>query len=335
MIGLLATGALFITIVGFGWTRMLASTGWFISAAMGFGLALIALSLAYYVASSKDEAGRWTSTAVLPFLILFCMSALGTLTTLFTQFQSQQIIKAELTAAYEHVIKLRDTAKVKLDTSESVKFRADATEKWERLKDEIENPARCGQGPVANMRLQALQSVLPNFQLLSGLSCESAKSAVTGYEKKVHELIEKSPVVLQAKPIEAKRDAIVKQSDVIVQQLSAAQSEISSAYSLNEVRAHVSDTGTKFAVVRQEAEAAAPGAFAGIPKELDMFQTFAIGNLGLVIPFMLSRLSDAATYIFFVIALIFDLAMVSAFTRIVRRSHHGSQRPGSPMPEAL
>jgi hypothetical protein len=336
MIGLLAVAALFLLIVGLGWTRMLSSTGPFISTAMGAGLGFIALGLAYYVASSKNEAGRWNATAVLPFLVLFCMSALGTLTTLFTQFQSQQIINGELTAAYEHVIKLRDASNARLDTQDAVTFRADANSKWEALRHEIKNPARCGQGPVANLRLQELQTVLPNFQLLSGLSCATAEVQIPGYEKTVKNLIDTSPIVLRASPIDAKRTAIIDQANNIVRQITKAQAGVArSGYSLNDVRADVADVGTKYAVLRQEAEAAAPGGFGGIPKELDMFQTFAIGNLGLVIPFMLSRLSDAATYVFLAAALVLDLAIVSAFGRIMRRSAAGTGGLSGSQPEAL
>jgi hypothetical protein len=336
MIGLLAVALLFLLIVGLGWTRMLSSTGTLISAVAGVVLGLIALGLAYYVASSKDEAGRWNATAVLPFLVLLCMSALGTLTTLFTQFQSQQVIKGELTAAYEHVIKMRDSTNAKLDTQDAVKFRADANSKWEALLYEIKNPARCGQGPVANLRLQDLQTVLPNFQLLSGLSCATAEAQISRYEKTVKNLIDNSPIVILASPIEAKRTSIIQQANRLVEHITKAQAGIARpGYNLNDIRADVNDIGTKYAVLRQEAEAAAPGGFGGIPKELDMSQTFSIGNPGLVIPFILSRLSDAATYVFLAVALVLDLAIVSAFGRVVRRSGAGTGRLGGPQPEAL
>jgi hypothetical protein len=68
-----------------------------------------------------------------------------------------------------------------------------------------------------------------------------------------------------------------------------------------------------------KAEAAMPGAFSGVPKVLETFQTTALGNVGQVIPFMMARLTDPATYVFFFAALVLDLAMVAAFARVLRR----------------
>jgi hypothetical protein len=331
MVGLLAVGVIFSLIVGSGWSRLFMNTGVFISLVLGVLFALVALGLSYYVASAREESGRITLAAVLPFLLLFCLSALGTLNTLFMTFQGTQVMRSELTAAYEHVIKLREVIKTKLDSSGVQQFRSDAEEKWARLKEEIENPTRCGQGPVAAVRLAELQRVLPNFQLLAGLGCTNATASLPRYEARVKELIERAPAVQQGKPLAE----MVLRADGIVASINSAQSELSAPFALNEVKAHVADANTKFAVLRQEAEAVMPGAFTGVPKALDTFQTTALGNVGQVIPFMLARLSDPATYVFFFAALVLDLAMVAAFARVIRREPSRTRFTAGAAPEML
>jgi len=335
MIGLLAVGLLFFVIVGYGWSRIFANMGAFVSLALGTVAAFTALALAFTVANAKVEAGRWTPPAVLVFILLFSMSAMGSLNSLFTAFLSEAVIKSELNRAYEHVIQLRDQAKVKMATPDSVKFRADALGKWEALKQEIQNPARCGQGPVAAARLTDLQTVLPNFRLLAGLSCATASATLPIYERTVNDLIEKAPVVMEAKPIDRKREDIVRGADEVVKLIGSAQAHAGQAFALTDIKNDVSGANTKFVILRNEAESAVPGGFPAVPRQLDTFQIDALGNIGQVLPFMMSRLGDASTYIFFAVALILDFAIVAMFAGVIGRSPSGQRVRLASQPEAL
>jgi hypothetical protein len=335
MIGLFAVGAVFAFVVGYGWTQLAVEGGPFLSPIVGLAAAVVGLGLAYYVAAVKHENGKWAVSALLPFIILFTVSALGTLNTLFLRFQGQQALLDDAIAGRNQVVLLR-AALERVPPAEE-RFRLKVRELWGNLKEEIINPSRCGQGPVAASKLKELQVILPSFQLRSGLDCLNAESTIPYYERRIQELVETSAEAMQSKPSAKTREALTAKAQNIEEEFKVIEKEAGPGLGVDEqrlVKKRLSEAASEYAALRRESEAVSPGAWGNLPMKLDVGST-NIGMIGKVLELMWYRRSDPTTYLFFLVALILDLAIVSAFGGVLKRGPRAYKvRPASE-PEAL
>ena len=210
LLALIGLGLIFTAIVGYGWSRMFSS--WNIPVLpylAGMVLAIVALALSYATAAERVQSGRTNSVAAAYFFVLFLISALGTINTLFINFSGITIMKEAVASAQEALNNLRNKTPQILATTEWDIFEKNVNVKLGALQAEIQNPRLCGQGPVALEKMAELVALLPDFRRLAGGGCGNIPQVISAYEKQVRGLL-KSSMEYQAvrKKIELRHEVI-------------------------------------------------------------------------------------------------------------------------------
>lgn len=318
LLALIAVAVIFLVVVGRGWQTLFWSQGLLASTLLGGLVAIIALTLAYAIGSERVHKSGVRGIALAYFFFLFNISALGTINAMFVMFQSSNVFRDEVQRSLEAVVALRDSAVKVLDTSDYDKFRISINEKWRNLRAELENPALCGQGPVAAARIAELQAVLPSFRLLAGSGrCERIPALVAAYEKQVDQLEKESPTYLAVKPRLALKSRMLGEASAMVEDLNKVAKDLTGAFAIPDIKARLFDVSEHYSVLRQEVASLKHPDIERLPLKIDMRAVSALGDIGQVLPFIVSRMSEVSTYIYLVLALVVDLAVIVAFTRVI------------------
>ena len=319
LLALLGIIAIFVFIVGRGWQTLFGGYGIWLSLSAGGVVAVIATALCYAIASERVFHPEAKATALAYFFVLFNISALGTINAMFLMFQSSNIVRDHVDAAIESVVSLRDVGASGIDTTEHDAFRASVNERWRNLKAELENPQLCCQGAVAAARIEELQLLLPSFRALAGGGrCEKVPLLIASYQKQIDELVSQSPVYLKSRKNLELKARIASQSDQLLEELNLIGKTVSGNFTLTEVKARLFDVSEKFSVLRQELGSKVTGEQAKVPMKIDTKSISALGDIGQILPFIMSRLGDVSTYVYLLIALILDIAVIAAFARVLR-----------------
>lgn len=327
LLALIGIAILFAFIVGRGWYTLISTYGLVASISVGVLMAAIALTLAYAIASERTRH-EGSTTWIAYFFVLVNISALGAVNAMFVMFESTNVFRDEIDRANETVISLRDQGSQAINTSEFDKFRSDVNDRWRNLKAEIENPQLCGQGPVAAQRIVELQGVLPNFRSLAGPAmgkCEKTQALIAAYEKQISELVKESPVFAAAKKKIDLRRNIVDASERMLTDVGEIRSGLAGA-SLASTKSKLLDVAQNYSLARQELLSGGVTGIDKIPLKIDTRATAAIGDIGQLIPFILSRLGQLSTYIYIGFAVFLDIAAISAFSRVLKVGSSRSQR---------
>ncbi len=328
---------LFIAILGRGWQGLFLPYGLSISVFVGLLIALIAIALAYAIADERVHYPhtRVTTATAAYFFVLFNISALGTINAMFVTFQAGNILREEIDRGSSAVIKLKDVGLTSLapQLAEYEKFVRKVDDNLKALTDEIENPNICGQGPVATRHAQALQVLLPNFRILSGGGCQKAKETSDSYKARIPELVKNSAQHAAVKEPLALRDRVNGESKEMLARFTSAHKMLGFGGSIQAVKAQLFETAEQYSRMRMEFGAKLSSV--AVPEKIDTSAVSALGAIGQVLPFLLSRLSDHSTYIYLIIALVLDLTVIAAFARVLRSGLDPRQRRTVSSPRQL
>jgi hypothetical protein len=332
-LALIGISALSLGILGYGWQSFFSSMGVFLSATLGLLIAAIALALAYAIATERVQHPHSRATAAAYFFVLFNISALGTTNALFVMFQSTNIFREQHEQAKAALTLLHEAAARALETPEYERFEAQVLASWGNLKREIENPLLCGQGPVAQQRAAELRELLPDFRTLVGVAgCERNGRLVAAYDEQVKELLTRSPQYAASRETAALRVKLRARTEELLDRIRTSEERLSGTYSIPDVKAFFFSIASEYSQLRQELNAKAKVPAAEAPMQIDTATVSALGDIGQIVPFLFSRLFDASTYVYVLIALVLDLTLIAAFARVMRSGSDQRQRLVAPAP---
>jgi hypothetical protein len=327
---------LFTYVVGKGWHGLFASQGIWISFFAGSVVALIAVALSYAIASERTHHPKTYGTAASYFFVLFNISALGTVNFMFTTFQSSNVFRDQVDQSTAAIVALRDYGVASIDTSEYDKFIGAVSDRMRNLRAELENPQLCGQGEEAERRISEIQALLPNFRKLAGGGkCERIPLVVATYEKQVAELLRESSQYKTARQRVELKSKLANDTAKLLDEVNAVAKDISGSYSSEDVRKRLFGIADRYSLRRQELGTQADMQLEKIPLKVDTKSISALGDIGQVLPFMFSRLSDISTYLYLLIAVVIDVALVSAFARVLRASPTSQQKTRAARPRKI
>ena len=331
LFALIGLALIFTAIVGYGWSRMFAS--WNIPVLpyiAGLLLALVAIVLAYATAAERVQSGKTTSVAAAYFFVLFLISALGTINTLFINFSGITIMRGELATAQEAFTNLKNKTIQLLATEDWSIFEKNVNVKWKALENEIRNPQLCGQGPEALKRIEELTEMLPGFRRLAGGGCGNINQIVSVYDKQIQGLLKSSPEFQKVSKKIALREEIVNISIKVSHSLDEAAKNLTGISNINATKAALNEAAEQYAKEKQTLDSVLTQPSA-LPNKIDTTTANALGNIGQVVNIVFNRLDDAATYFYILVALMLDIVLVIAFQNVLRvdrqRIGDGNKRP--------
>jgi hypothetical protein len=319
LLALIGMLVVFAFIVGRGWQTLVSSYGAVVSLPIGVGMAVIAILLAYAVGSERTHHPRSKGPALAYFFFLFNISALGAVNAMFVMFQSTNVFREEVERSNEVIVSLRDIGAPAISTADYDRFRADISERWRNLRAELDNPQLCGQGATAALRITELQVVLPSFRPLAGGGrCDKVPALIAAYEKQITDLEKETPVYLAAKKKLELKKKIQVEAQSLLDEVNEIRKGLNGTFSMHTVKTKFFDVAERYGLVRQELAAAGVTGVDKVPMRIDVKSISALGDIGQVIPFIISRLGETSTYVYLFIALVLDLAVIAAFARVLR-----------------
>lgn len=321
LIALIGILIIFVAIVGRGWHGLFNPFGLPIAILVGLVVALIASSLAYAIAIEHVQNPQAKSTAAAYFFVLFNISALGTVNAMFLTFQGTNVLREESQRAESTIAKFKGIAanEFKPRLLGYDEFKSLVENKKDKLIQEILDPLNCGQGVLANRYAQELQILLPNFRLSGAkANCQNASVVAGEYEKSIPALLKNSTQYLKVK-----EDADLRtEFTSVLSQIDARSAKIQKMLISNEpalsIKAELFENADEYLKLRSQFKGGRFPNENSWPERIDTSAVSALGDIGQVIPFILSRLGEISTYIYLLIALVLDVTVIAAFVRVVR-----------------
>ncbi len=326
---------IFGVIVGRGWQGLASSFGFTIALIVGVLVALIAMVLAWAIAdewiNSPDErATRWAY-----FFVLLNISALGTLNAMFLTFQASNLFREESEIARLSVGQLKDAGMSYLTPrlAEFDKLEGDVKTVKTKLIDELLNPQNCGQGTVALTYANELKALI-GFQANSGTpDCRTATAVAKQYDKKIPELLLSTNVYLKAQTDIDLRKKLLDFQALSYQDLSEINKMASQvAKPVPEMKILFFKVAERYSAMKAEFGTRLPSQ-AVVPERIDTSAISALGDIGQIWPFLMSRLDKLPTYFYLLIAVFLEVTVILSFRRVLsgeptpRRGINPSQNP--------
>jgi hypothetical protein len=324
LLALIGISILFAFVVGRGWKTLFSAYGSAGSWTAAIVLVVIALSLCWAIASERVHHPNAIATVAAYLFFLINISALGTINTLFLQFQGSSVVRAEIDKAIITITKLKSEGLALIDTRDYDEYERQVGKLMLDLRQEIESPVNCGQGPKALEIINEIKRLVPGFQPLNlGNNCQNfdnkvrVDQVISTYRTKIEEGKKLSPIYV------AKKNEILAKREIEAAALEMASKieriprSITSDSELYAARNDLEAVAQSYLGHRQELAARARGQDKSIPETIDISSIAALGNIGQVIPFIISRLNELATYIYVLIAILLDVAVILAFKRVI------------------
>lgn len=303
---LLLFSAIFVAVIGYGYYHLLAGFGWFLAIVGGGVIAALAWYLAK-VAGTGDGGMRANWVLIVP---LFIISAAGVYNSMMVYLEGAQVMSDTASEAQVQFGKLEAAANTQL-TATGVSAKANRVASLrDALFSEIENPLNCGQGPEARRLIGELKRELPDFQPLSSPSkdCAQNETVIADYKKRIDDLIARAPWN------NADLSSVVAKASQARIELADLRSEISKNYSPNNIRqiasvfeGHQTNYQDMIFQLGKQIDTA------GLEPDLSIVAAQSLGNVYKLPALFLSRLDEASTYVYLLMALCFDLFLVYLF----------------------
>lgn len=318
LFALVGLSLIFAAIVGYGWSRNFWS--WNLPVVpylAGLVLALVAMALAYATAAERLQCGRTNSVAAAYFFVLFLISALGTINTLFINFSGVTIMKEGIASAQEATLNLRNKAPQLLPTSDWDAFEKNVNVKLLQLNQEIKNPRLCGQGPEAAKIMRELVVLLPNFRPLAGGGCDNSSQIVSAYERQVSGLLKSSAEYQAVSKRISIRDEVVAKSSKTLESLDSSSKSLTGVSDIGAAKKVLEEAAGQYAAAKQTLDSGLTQP-SSLPSKIDTSSAAALGNIGYVVSIVFTRWLDLTTYFYVFVALMLDVILVIAFQKVLR-----------------
>lgn len=315
---------LFVSIIAYGYYHLLRDFGWFISLLFGGIIAAFAWYLAR-VAGTAEDGAKVNWILVVP---LFIISAAGVYNSMMVFLEGGQVLTDTASESQQRFGLLENAAQAELASSGVSKQINRVYTLRDALFSEIENPLNCGQGPEARRLISELRRELPGFQPLSSPSrdCSQNDAVVEDYRKRIDGLVDRAPWN------NAALSGVAREAGNARQELADLRGEISKSYSPADIH-QVSGIFEKYQTQYQDLRyrLGKQAKIDDIPEDLPIVAAQSLGNVYKLPALIMSRLDEASTYVYLVIALGFDLLLVYFF-QLAARSR--VRKPGVASPLA-
>jgi hypothetical protein len=338
LFALIGIAIVFSFVIGRGWKTLFTPYGSVPSWLAAAVIVVVALSLCWAVASERIHHPHAKGAVLAYLFFLINLSALGTINTMFLQFQGGSVVRSEIDKAIIATTKIKVEGSSLIDTREYDEYDGKLSRLMSDLKTEIENPLNCGQGPRATDIINEIKRLVPGFQPLSlGGNCqnfsnrEKVEQTINNYNKKIEEGKKLSPIYIAKRGEILAKSAIESGAAEILKKIGKIPREINGDNDLYLARSQLEEVAQSYLGIRQELAARANGRDKELAQSLDITGITSLGNIGQVIPFILSRLNDLATYVYVALAVILDFAVIAAFMRVITPAGRNVGRQRSPV----
>lgn len=303
---LLLFSAIFVVVIGYGYYHLLAGFGWFLAIVGGGIIAALAWYLAK-VAGTGEGGMKANWVLIVP---LFIISAAGVYNSMMVYLEGAQVLSDTASEAQVQFGKLEAAANTQL-TATGVSAKANRVASLrDALFSEIENPLNCGQGPEARRLIGELKRELPEFKPLSSPSkdCAQNETIIADYKERIDNLIARAPWN------NADLSNVATKASKAREELADLRSEISKSYSPSNIR--------QIASVFEGHQTNYQDLIFQLGKQIDtdrlepdlsIVAAQSLGNVYKLPALFLSRLDEASTYVYLLMALCFDLFLVYLF----------------------
>lgn len=298
--------AIFVAVVAYGYYHLLTEFGWFIALVGGGIIAAFAWFLARV--SGTGEGGLKSNwILVVP---LFIISAAGVYNTMMVYLEGGQVLSDAAASSQQQFARIEGAASTQLEAN-GVTTRINRINSLrDSLFSEIANPLNCGQGPEAQRLIAELRRELPDFTPLSNPAndCGQNQKIIEDYTSRIAALIKRSSWN------DAELNAIVQESQAARKTLGDLQREISRSYSAGEIHQitsilESSQTTYQDLLFRLSRKTKT----ADFPQNLDIVGAQSLGNVYKLPALFFSRINEASSYVYLLVALGFDLLLVYLF----------------------
>lgn len=302
---------LFVSIIAYGYYHLLHEFGWFL--ALFFG-GLIA-ALAWYMARLAGTAEDGTKINWILVVPLFIISAAGVYNSMMVFLEGGQVLQDSASESQQRFGQLETAAQTELAASGVAKQVNKVYSLRDALFSEIENPRNCGEGPEARRLIAELRRELPGFQPLSSPSrdCSQNEAVVEDYRRRIDDLVKRAPWN------NSELAAIARESNKAREELSDLRAEISKSYSpasIHQISGIFENSQNQYRDLRFRLGKQTN--VDDIPDDLPIVAAQSLGNVYKLPALIMSRLDEASTYVYFVVALGFDLFLVYLFQLATR-----------------
>jgi hypothetical protein len=289
---------------------------------------ILAPLIAWFLAKSVGNAGGLKNEPLL-FGVLFVVSGFGVFNTLMLNAEGGAIFRETIAGARDRFEAVGDRAAAELGRGGSNSPLAHL-QRVETLKaslySEIRNPLNCGQGPEARKIVADLQAELPNFRPLSStkVDCSHNAQVIDDYDARISALVDRAPwsnTALQ----NVFNDAVAARKELVA--LATVADQSSPPTLLQTVAPQLESKAAQYRELVDKLPKQDDSAV-GLPKNLDLVAIESLGKTSQSFNVIFGRLNKFTTYLYLIVAFLFDFIMVHMFMRIrrlkVRRAESGS-----------
>lgn len=300
---LLLFSAIFVVVIGYGYYHLLAGFGWFLAILGGGVIAALAWFLAK-VAGTSEGGMKANWILIVP---LFIISAAGVYNSMMVYLEGAQVLSDTASEAQVQFGKLEAAANAELK-AKGVSAKANRVASLrDALFSEIDNPVNCGQGPEAQRLMDELKRELPEFKPLSSptKNCTQNEKIISDYKGRIDNLVARAPWN------NADLSNVSTKASKAREELADLRSEISKSYSPNSIRQIASvfeghQTNYQDLIFQLGKQTDTDK----LEPDLSIVAAQSLGNVYKLPALFLSRLDEASTYVYLLMALCFDLFLV-------------------------
>ncbi len=311
---------IFLLLVGYGWYHLVhGSVG-------SIGALIVALALAasaWNLARTIGLDAHGVAGNAIFFTMLMLISALGVLNTAIIQLEGKAIFNEALDGATRRFGDLPVLMRQALQNKEVEALRARIAPLRTQLQQEILNPRNCGEGPEAVRIIDEIRRDLPGLVRYSGnvRDCSNNKAIIDMYFDQIETLMRGSPVYLrnnvaEMEALSARVDSEAKNELARLDQL---RTELNNGASLFQVvRPRLEEIAGKYQSLALDVKKAVPAAAAdsAFPLQIEIESARNVGELGHLVPLVLSRVDKLQTWFYIGASLIADVGLIALFARL-------------------
>jgi hypothetical protein len=340
------------TILIVGWHRLLlvgiAFNNDYVSWTLAGVVTLVAVIMARSVASERIRIAEDKATGKLSrdftwlayFVILFSLSAMGTLNTFLYYGEGSVIIGEAIETTLDCLSELQaiGTRVTKYPAYESLRVKVnEAFGSWSR---EASNDRNYGEGPVAKQLMANLTSILPGLHPLSG-ACykpDCVNRVIKRTEEGVNQAIVSTNEYRDGRILEREllKINLIKGIDGSIESLGKLKLSPEGSQNINSARQSLESAWTIYDKLSGQIKSFEPMKNSPICFE-KRSQVRYLGALSQIFPMLIERRNKISTYIFLFAAMILDLIMIASFIRALGSTSKvvGSSAAQAGMPKFL
>jgi hypothetical protein len=298
----------------------------------GLGLAALALLLARFLAERFAEA-RSSRAAIRPYhylayFFLFVVSAMGTVNAAFVLWEGSSVVRQDMGEVRSAYTALDVFARRNLVSPAHNKKRADLEALLANLHEEINNPnqgAYCGVGEAAEAIIGRIRQIVPGMPIIRGTGairpCDSEKAerVFQSYAVSARRTLESDPSFLSFNGPE--KAGFLQSLAANLKQMRESFEDVEgllgdpTAFARAEVQRPLATAAANYADDYKRTAGLTSSTVDDLPAWVDISQSQELGSFAAFFDILASRLGDPKTWVYLLIAVLLDLALVYFLTQ--------------------